>query len=171
MGEVINNHLHSLSLHCLSMLLWLVSWRARDDLAQQRVAKRLSNVQLCKGDPSRFCRIRLVTADDRKFILPFPKKIRGAHPFNDIMSSGVYPSRWKISYVTPIYKSGDRLNVVGYALHTACIAMYFFFSVPRVVIHVWFHVHCSFIIFRFLLIQSSLILACVLPQVMVPSAI
>ena len=53
---------------------------------------------------------------------------------------------------------------VGYALHTACIVMYFFFSVPRVVIHVLFHVHCSLIIFRFLLIQSSLILACVLPQ-------
>jgi hypothetical protein len=34
--------------------------------------------------------------------------------FNKIMTSGVYPERWKIANVTPIHKSGKKTNVSNY---------------------------------------------------------
>ena len=34
--------------------------------------------------------------------------------FNFSLNSGCYPSTWKLSYVTPIYKNGDRSNVDNY---------------------------------------------------------
>lgn len=34
--------------------------------------------------------------------------------FNKSLSSGIFPDRWKISYISPIFKSGSRKNVENY---------------------------------------------------------
>ena len=36
------------------------------------------------------------------------------HIFNLSIKSGIYPSNWKISYITPVYKAGDKTNIISY---------------------------------------------------------
>ncbi len=43
------------------------------------------------------------------FIVPLLKKA-----FNTILDSGIYPDAWKLSYIIPIYKSGDRNDPNNY---------------------------------------------------------
>ncbi len=36
--------------------------------------------------------------------------------FNKSLQEGVFPSRWKVARITPIFKSGDVQNITNYPM-------------------------------------------------------
>ena len=59
--------------------------------------------------------------------------------FNRSLNEGIFPDYWKTSYVTPIFKSGDRTNVKNYrAITKICVISKIFESIMAKVITPYF---------------------------------
>lgn len=77
-------------------------------LTTEDVVGHLLNIDIDKGSgPDKISPILLKNC---AVSLSFPL----LNVFNQSLSTGIFPTRWKTSYITPIFKSGSRSNVENY---------------------------------------------------------
>lgn len=78
------------------------------NLSQNEVRKSILSMAINKGGgPDKIPPKLLVNCADS---LSFPLYVL----FNRSLSSGIFPSRWKVSHITPIHKSGSRKQIENY---------------------------------------------------------
>ena len=77
-------------------------------LTEEEVHKSLLNLDISKATGVDLFSHKILKVS-AKVIAPSLTKI-----FNKSLASGVFPTKWKTSKITPIYKSGDHSDVNNY---------------------------------------------------------
>ena len=77
-------------------------------ITTKEISKCISKLKN-KKSPGLDCIIPEMIKYSQHVLLPILVKI-----FNQILRSGIYPSKWLIGYVIPIYKKGDSLDPSNY---------------------------------------------------------